>query len=450
MKVTVLLHGGAKGPIVGGLCLIICVEISSRTMGFMMARAVPKLQANLRMSLYDHILHHSPHYFNERFAGSLANKVTDMTTQVESILQQLYFPIIPAISASFLGAIFLWFVNPLFSWILLTWIVVHVTICLKFAKSCDLYEHQHGEARSTLLGKIVDSFTNNFAVNLFYRFKHEKDSITPFQALETETNVKAKRYVEKMRCVTSLTFFLGVILGLLGSLLYLWLHSRITTGQAVQVFSTIWSIGAIMWMIGSSLPILFQSFGTVKQAYSVVQDAQDMGDRDDTRKLKVTSGEIVFDNISFHYGEKKLFENKDVHIHGGEKVGLVGFTGAGKSTFINLILRFFPLHKGKILIDGKDIAEVTLESLRRQIALIPQDPILFHRSLRKTSLTANQKHQKQRSCMPQNWPIARSLSATFQRVMTQKLVKEERIFQAVKNRGSRLPAQYWQMPPSSF
>lgn len=115
----------------------------------------------------------------------------------------------------------------------------------------------------------------------------------------------------------------------------------------------------------------------------MIRDPQDMGDKPDARELKISSGEIVFDNVSFHYGEKKLFENKHVQICGGERVGLVGYTGAGKSTFINLILRFFPLHNGKILIDGHEVANITLESLRRQVALIPQDPVLFHRTLRE-------------------------------------------------------------------
>jgi len=370
-----------KSPIIGGLCLVIAVETASRTMGFLMATAVPRLQADMRMAMFNHIQHHSPHYFNERFSGSLANKMTDMTTQIESMIQQLFFPIIPAITASILGAVFLWFVNPLFSWILLIWITIHVGICLKFTRSCDLYEHQHGEARSTLLGKIVDSFTNNFAVNLFYRFNFEKIAINPFQNEEIKTNIRAKSYVEKMRCVTSLFFIFGVIFGMLGSLLYLWLHDQITTGQAAQVFTTTWSIGAIMWMVGTAFPTLFQSLGTIKQAYSVMLEPQDMGDKPSAKALRISSGEIVFDNVSFHYGEKKLFENKHVHIHGGEKVGLVGYTGSGKSTFISLILRFFPLCHGKILIDNQEIAGVTLESLRRQIALIPQDPVLFHRTL---------------------------------------------------------------------
>ena len=372
-----------KGPMIGGICLVIYIEIAARTMGFLMAKAMPKLQANIRMAMFDHVQNHSPRYFNERFAGSLANKITDMTTQAEWIIQQLYWPIVPAISTCILGSVFLWFVNPVFTWILLAWTTIHLGICLIFTRSVDAYEQQHGEARSTLLGKIVDSFTNNFSVNLFYRFTHERTILIPYQHDEASSHRKAKQFVEKMRCFLSLFFFIGVILGIFGSLLYLWTHNQITTGQVAQVFSTMWSIAMILWTVGSALPVLFQSLGLAKQAYGVMRDPSDMGDMPGAHELKVVSGEIIFENVSFHYGEKRLFENKHAQICGGEKVGLVGYSGAGKSTFINLIMRFFPLHKGKILIDGQDISYVTLESLRRHIALIPQDPILFHRTLRE-------------------------------------------------------------------
>jgi ATP-binding cassette subfamily B protein len=144
-----------------------------------------------------------------------------------------------------------------------------------------------------------------------------------------------------------------------------------------------WNIAGVMWATGGALPFFFQSLGLAKQAYSVISDPQDLNDVKEARELKVRSGEIVFERVSFQYGEKKLFENKSVRMGGGEKVGLVGFTGAGKSTFVNLILRFFPLQQGKISIDGQNIADVSLQSLRKQIALIPQDPVLFHRSLRE-------------------------------------------------------------------
>lgn len=370
-------------PIIVSISLIVLIEINSRTMGFLMAKAIPALQADIRMAMFDHVQRHSPHYFNERFAGSLANKITDMTTQVESILQQLFWPIISSIVTSLLGALFLWFVNPILSGILLSWVIIHLGICLMFSKKCDLYEHRHGEARSTLLGKIVDSLTNYFAVNLFYRFRYEKKALVPFQKEEEETNIFARRYVEKMRSVTSFFYATICFLGINGFVIYLWLHYQISTGEVAQVFGTMWNIAAIMWAVGGALPLFFQSLGIAKQAYSVMLDSQDMGDKPDAKELKIGSGEIDFENVTFHYGEKKLFSNKHVNIRGGEKVGLVGFTGAGKSTFISLILRFFPLHSGKIIIDGQEIADVTLESLRRQIALIPQDPILFHRTVRE-------------------------------------------------------------------
>lgn len=372
-----------KLPITFSICLLVLIEINSRTMGFLLARAIPKLQSDIRMTMFDHVQRHSPHYFNERFAGSLSNKITDMTSAVEAILHQLFWPIVSSIATSFLGAIFLWFVHPILSGILILWIMIHLGICVLFSRKCGLYEHKHGESRSTLIGKMVDSLTNYFAVNLFYRFRHEKSGLLPFQKEEEKTNIFSRKYVEKMRSVTSIFYATICFLGINGFVLYLWLHNQITTGEVAQVFGTMWNIAAIMWAVGGALPTFFQSFGTAKQAYSVMLDPQDLGDTLEAKELKIKRGEIIFENVSFAYGEKKLFENKHVHIQGGEKVGLVGFTGAGKSTFINLIQRFFPLQKGKILIDGQEIAKVTLESLRSQIALIPQDPMLFHRTLKE-------------------------------------------------------------------
>src|SRR3989344_9543494 len=179
-------------PIIVSICLIIVMEINSRSMGFFMAKAIPKLQSGIRMAMFNHVQPHSPHYFNERFAGSLANKITDMTTQIESIIQQLFWPIVSSIATSLLGAIFLWFVHPILAGILILWVIIHLGICLMFSRTCDLYEHRHGVSRSTLIGKIVDSLTNYFAVNLFYRFRHEKGALLPFQNEEEKTNASVR------------------------------------------------------------------------------------------------------------------------------------------------------------------------------------------------------------------------------------------------------------------
>lgn len=370
-------------PVITVLCLVTYVECASRTMGFMLARVGPKLQSNLRIRMFDHVQHHTPHYFNERFAGLLANKITDMTTQIESVIQQLFWPIVPTLALCLMGSFFLWSIYPILPWIMLSWIAVHLTVCIYFAKSSDRVQEEHGELRSQLLGKIVDSFTNNFAVNLFCRFGFERRGIATFQEKEQGANIAARRYVEKMRCFLSIFTALGMVIGFNGVLIYLWIGNQITTGQVMQGFTMGWSYVWILWAVSSELPALFQSIGTIKQAYTVMLDPQDLGDSPNAKELRVTKGEIVFDKVSFQYGDKPLFQEKQVHIRGGEKVGLVGFSGAGKSTFISLILRFYPLHAGRILIDGQEIADVTLSSLRSHIALIPQDPVLFHRTLRE-------------------------------------------------------------------
>lgn len=373
-------------PILFGGLLWIAVELGFRCQGFLLARALPKLEADIRMEMFDHIQQHSPRYFHDHFSGSLANKITDMTTHVSLLLYQLLTVIFPAIMSCILAILLFAHLNPLFAILLAVWVAGHFFICLLSVRRCDKYENEHGEARSSLLGKIVDSMTNNFAVNLFYRFTKEKAFIAKYQFQEEKKNYHAKRYVEVIRLLLGLfTFAIGGI-AINGLVIYLWFNNQISAGEFVQIFNTSWNISQIIWIVGFSLPGLFQSIGIAKQAFSVMLDPSDIADKPHSKPLNVTKGEIVFDNVSFHYGSKKLFQNKDVHIRGGERVGLVGYSGAGKSTFVNLILRFFPVEQGKILIDGQEISNVTLESLRRQVALIPQDPALFHRSLKENIL----------------------------------------------------------------
>lgn len=360
-------------------CFWVVIETGYRLRGFVQARALPKLEADIRMAMFDHILKHSPKYFNEHFAGSLANKISDMTTHVTVMLQNVMM-FIPAIASSFLVLIFFFNVEPLFATILAVWIVLHCLICYFFTARCVAYSNDHGEARSKLAGKIVDSFTNNFAINLFFRYQFEKLRIEESQKIEREKNYRAQSWVAWMQLGLTSLFLIGMTT-LIVFLIYFWIHDKISTGKVVQVINTSLNVSVILWVTGEILPQFYKSIGIAKQALTVMNDPQDVVDLPGSVPLVVGKGEIIFENVSFHYGTRNMFHNKDVHIRGGEKVGLVGYSGAGKSTFVNLILRFYPVDHGRILIDGQDIAHVTLESLHRQVSLIPQDPILFHRTL---------------------------------------------------------------------
>lgn len=368
-------------PLIAGLVLWISVEIAFRITGLLLAIGIPKMEAKIRMDMFDHIQHHSPKYFNDRFAGSLANKISDMTNQTTLILQEILTVFLPIIVTCILAVIAFFYVNTLVAITLAIWLIIHSILIIYLSKKCDHYEHVHGEARSKLIGKIVDSFTNNFAVNLFYRFANEKAFISKYQKEEQATNFAAKKYVEIMRFYLGQATFWGGGVAINVIMIYVWSQGQISTGEIAQIFNTTWNVTMVIWVGGTSLPALFQSIGISKQALKVMKDPQDVLDQPNAQSLVLTKGEIIFDQVTLQYGKKVIFSNKDVHIVGGEKIGLVGASGAGKSSFVNLILRFYEVTSGKILIDGQDISKVTLESMRRQIALIPQDPILFHRSV---------------------------------------------------------------------
>lgn len=385
--------GDLGGLFAAAIVLWVAVEVCFRAKDFISARAFPKMEADIRMAMFDHIQHHSPKYFNEHFAGSLSNKVGDMTTQVSSLLQNLMI-FISALGSSVLVLLFFYPVNPFFALILGIWIVIHFSICFFFTKKCVAYSAEHGEERSRLAGRIVDSFTNNFAVNLFARFSFEKVRINASQNLELEKNTKAQVYVAYMLVGFSILFLVGII-SLNSFLILYWSQNKISTGEVIQVFNTTFNVVMVLWVAGNMMPQFFKSVGIASQALSVMNAPIDINDVEGALPLEVEKGEIAFDRVHFQYGEKKLFEDKTLRIQGGEKVGLVGYSGAGKTSFINLILRFFPVAQGRILIDGQDIANVTFDSLRHQVALIPQDPLLFHRTLEENIQYGNIEASKE-------------------------------------------------------
>ena len=363
-----------------GLGALVLIEGGCRLRGLLEARAYPRLEADLRMAMFDHVQHHSPKYFNEHFAGALASKIGDMVLSVTLMLRNVFIAFIPAFLTCLITVFVFLQMNAFLALIVGIWIVVHFILCCMFTLKCEHYSSLHGEARSFLSGKIVDSLTNNFVVNLFFHFRFEKSHIDSYQKKEQKANQVAQVYSVKMFAFLSIAFILEFSTLICFSLFY-WMHESISTGEIVQLFFTLWNLSMCIWVITSLAPDFFRSLGIAKQALSVMQEPQDILDLPDAKELSIKQGEICFEQVSFSYGEKQIFEDKNVQIKAGEKVGLVGYSGAGKSTFVNLILRFFSPQQGKILIDGQDISHVTLESLRKNIALIPQDPILFHRSL---------------------------------------------------------------------
>ncbi len=265
-------------------------------------------------------------------------------------------------------------------------------VCLLSAKRCDHLALLHAESRSGLSGKIVDSLSNNLNVKLFARFNAEKDYLNIHQSREKEAHRTSLMYIEKIKFVLGAISFLfpGVLMTTF--IILSWKNYQITTGEVIFILNTSWNITMMVWFAGLELPNLFKEIGISKQALSLIQTPHEISDAPNAKDLIVTKGEIEFNHVTFYYSKARaLFKDKMLKIHSGERIGLVGFSGSGKTSFINLILRHFEVEKGEILIDGQNIAQVTQDSLRNAIAMIPQEPVLFHRSLMENIRYGNPK-----------------------------------------------------------
>lgn len=365
-----------------GAALWVGGEIFYRCAGMLSAKITPQMEANVRMEMFDYVQYHSYSYFNKSFAGTLANKISDMPSSMTHIMQLCCSLFAPVLLAILISSIFFAKLSPLFALILLGWVCIHTFICVTFSWRCGHYSDLHAESRSQLSGKIVDSFTNHLNVRLFSQHRFERSFLERYQKDEKEKREQSLRYIEKMKLVMGIASFLGVGLLLNGYMLYSWQQGTISTGDVVFIFNTSWNITIMCWLAALELPNLFREIGICKQALTIIQDAHDIVDTSQAKPLKVAKGEITFDNVSFNYNSHRaLFKNKNITLNAGHKVGLVGFSGSGKTTFVHLILRYFNTEKGRILIDGQDIAHVSAQTLRSQIAMIPQDASLFHRTL---------------------------------------------------------------------
>jgi len=356
-------------------------EVFVRVQGVIQVYAFPKFRASIRAATFDYVQAHSYSYFANNFAGTLANKLSDLPTNCQTILEMIGFQFITAAVGAITVTITLWTTKPIFALVILVWLCVHFALTFIFLKRGNHLLESHSESVTTLTGKIVDVFTNIQNVKLFAHEKYEGKYLARFQNEEIKKSQKSQLILEFMRMGFGLNG-LCLIFTMISLLIYGWIHHWVSIGDFTQVsMQSFWLLGW-MWYISFQITLFAKTDATVNSALSLIQKSHDIVDKPNAAELKIKHGELRFSQVVFSYDKKHpVFNRLEVLIHPGEKVGLVGFSGSGKSTFVNLILRFYDLDSGKILIDQQSIADVTQESLRSHIAVIPQDPSLFHRTL---------------------------------------------------------------------
>lgn len=362
------------------LFLWLTLSLDMRLLDWVKLKLFPCLRQDALSKMFSYLNQHSHHYFQNNFAGSLINKIMDMEVGIIAILT-----ILDDVYAQLLGltiAIFiLLLIHPLFAFFLVTWVGTFLVITFLYLKSIQNFSHVFAEARSSLVGKMVDSISNIVNVRLFAKHRYENSYIA---ASITDTIQKDRQMLTKIIRMRlwwdiSIVALLSAELWMLGKM---YSQNLVTIGDFSFIISISISILGNLWAIAGQFTAFSEHIGKCRQALSIINTPHEIVDIKEAKPLVVSKGKIQFKNVSFQYPEgTKLFQNKNIVIFPGEKVGLVGFSGSGKSSFVNLILRLFAVESGTITIDYQNINEVTQTSLRQNIALIPQDISLFHRTL---------------------------------------------------------------------
>ncbi|CAM4167139.1 ABC transporter ATP-binding protein [Vibrio agarivorans] len=344
---------------------------------------------SIRWLAHRYLLKQSVTFYQDDFAGRVATKVMQTSLAVrETVMKTM--DVFVYVSVYFTSIVVLLAQADVRLMIpMLLWLASYISIQLYYVPKLKKVASDQADARSTMTGRIVDSYTNIATVKLFSHTDRETEYAQKGMQGFLKTVYQQMRLVTGFDVLVELTNYLLVFsIGAIS--IYLWMNNAITVGSIAIAIALALRINGmskwIMWEVSS----LFENMGTVVDGMKTLSKPIAIEDKPNAQPLSVERGEITFDNVSFHYGENKgVINHLNLAIKPGEKVGLVGRSGAGKSTLVNLLLRFHDVEAGQIKIDGQAITEVTQDSLRANIGMVTQDTSLLHRSIRDNILYSN-------------------------------------------------------------
>ncbi|PRB80026.1 ABC transporter ATP-binding protein [Pseudomonas sp. MYb185] len=369
-------------PIMIFIGLSIGEVVFGRLAGAIQIRLGPRQRQNVTRQIYHYLQYHSHSYFSNNFAGALAHRISETSMGVTQTLWSLiteFWPIVIVFSVSIFLLLGAHFKLALF---VCLWAIAFVSVSYVLARRCQPYALKASAARSETTGKIVDSVSNLTSARLFARLGFERETLEHAFTREMKAIRKSNGYSEKVRWFQFSAAALLKI-GVLYYALTLWGSGEIDVADFVMAVSLSLLIITEARNLSRRFLEFFEYIGNVANGVQTIVRPHELVDKPMVPAAVIKRGAIEFKGVSFAYNPtRQVFDSLDLSIPAGQRVGLVGFSGSGKSSFVSLILRLYDIQQGQILIDGQDIRDMPQESLHSQLSLIPQDPSLFHRTLR--------------------------------------------------------------------
>lgn len=340
----------------------------------------------LRWNFHRLMLGQSMSFYQDEFAGRVSAKVMQTALAVRDVwfiladilvFVVIYFVTMVAVVGHF---------NPVVVLPFLVWVVCYVLSLSYFVPRLAKVSQNQADARSLMTGRITDAYTNISTVKLFSHAGREARYARSAMHEFLGTVHVQMRYVSGVEVTNHLLNMLLVI-ATSGITLWLWTKGEVSVGGVAAATAMALRLNGISHWVMWELTSLYEHIGTAQDGVNTLSLSQKVIDKPDAKALQVQDGNITFDQVDFAYGmQKSVLNALSLNIKPGEKVGLVGRSGAGKSTIVNLLLRFYDVEHGRVLIDGQDVRDVMQNSLRSQIAMVTQDTSLLHRSVRDNIL----------------------------------------------------------------
>ncbi len=340
-----------------------------------------KIMRDLLNTSFNYLQQHSYSFFSNNFAGSLVRKVNKFSRSFEQITDQFFWSLIPILIRITAICVVVMLRSKVLGFVILIWSIFYIGFNYWFALFKLKYDVKRTEMDTLTTGVMADTITNNINLKLFTSYDSENKNFQKvtkkwYQATRLSWDLHNINEAAQGLLMVALEFFIFYY-----AIKY-WQKGLITIGDFAMIEAYLLQLFNRLWDFGRNIRRIYEGFADAQEMTEILNTPHGIRDQANPAILKVHSGKISFKKVNFAYNKQNLiFKNFDFNIKPGEKVALIGPSGGGKTTVVKLLFRFYDIYSGEILIDDQNISEVTQNSLRSSLSLVPQDPILFHRSL---------------------------------------------------------------------
>jgi len=375
------------GAIYSGWWMI--VNVIWRIYDYLYLKTMPLIKGKILNEIYNYVQYHQHIFFQQNLAGQITSRITEASRSFEMVVSIFGEKILLKTSMTIMALFTMYTVHHIFAIIFLSWVCIFVGISVFSAKKVNKYSMNYAKEKASIAGSLVDTISNISSVRMFTSHKFEREYLEVQVDNIVASEQSLQKFMFKIRSILGVTCCIMIFV-----IIYYLAHLRggnfITIGDCVLILSLCVSVADHMWDLTQEIGDMFEELGFFNQSVKLISPYM-MIDIPNAKPLKLKNGLIEFKNVTFNYSNNNLFKNKTVTINSKEKVGLVGFSGSGKTSFVNLITRLYDIEDGEISIDSQNIRYVTQDSLRSNISVIPQESILFHRTIKENILYGNKE-----------------------------------------------------------